>query len=81
LLIVLLTSAFLAGSSPWAAGLLGLQVVAYGLGGASLLSPRVARLGPARLAGFFMLVNASMLVAWIHHWRGERAVVWEPTRR
>ena len=33
------------------------------------------------LGGFFMLVNASMLVAWGYHLSGRRAVVWEPTRR
>lgn len=57
------------------------QAAAYLLGGAALASRRVARFLPARLGGFFMLVNASMLVAWLHHWRGERAVVWDPTRR
>lgn len=64
-----------------ALALFGLQLAAYLLGGLSLASARVARLLPARLGGFFMLVNASMLVAWFHHWRGEKAVVWEPTRR
>ena len=33
------------------------------------------------LAAFFVLVNASMLVAWFHHWAGTRVTMWEPTRR
>jgi hypothetical protein len=33
------------------------------------------------IAGFFLLVNASMPVAWAYHLSGERAVVWTPTRR
>jgi hypothetical protein len=45
------------------------------------MSPRVARLRLPRLASFFLLVNASTLVAWWHHLRGERAVIWQPTRR
>lgn len=81
LMIAGLASAALAPLSPTATLLFALQAAAYVLGAASLASPLVARFMPARLAGFFMLVNASMLVAWMHHLRGERAVVWEPTRR
>ena len=51
------------------------------LGVAEGVRAGLARLAPARLAGFFMLVNASMLVAWAHHLRGERAITWDPTRR
>jgi len=64
-----------------AGALLAAQLAAYLLGGLSLAIPSVARFGPARLGGFFMLVNASMLVAWAYHLSGRRAVVWEPTRR
>ena len=81
LILLAAASAAAAPVDPLAASLFGLQLVAYLIGGASLASPRVARFTPARLGGFFMLVNASMLVAWMHHWRGDRAVVWEPTRR
>lgn len=81
LILVALASLVAAPLSRAALALVGLQALAYLLGGAALASPRVARFLPARLGGFFMLVNASMLVAWRHHWRGERAVVWEPTRR
>jgi len=61
--------------------LLAIQLAAYFLGGLSLAFPSVARFAPARLGGFFMLVNASMLVAWGYHVSGQRAVLWEPTRR
>lgn len=81
LILAALASAAIAPLSPLATLLFALQAAAYVVGGASLAFPLVARFMPARLAGFFMLVNASMLVAWMHHWRGERAVVWEPTRR
>ena len=33
------------------------------------------------LAAFFMLVNASMLVAWRQRLTGQRAVQWQPTVR
>jgi cellulose synthase/poly-beta-1,6-N-acetylglucosamine synthase-like glycosyltransferase len=81
LLILLGASAAAAPASPMAGALLVAQLAAYSLGGLSLLFPSVVSFGPARLGGFFMLVNASMLVAWAHHLTGRRAVVWEPTRR
>ena len=30
---------------------------------------------------FFLVTNAAVLVAWIRFLRGERAIVWEPTKR
>jgi cellulose synthase/poly-beta-1,6-N-acetylglucosamine synthase-like glycosyltransferase len=81
LLALLLASGFAAGSSALAAALFAGQLAAYALGALSLVLPGVARLAPARLFGFFMLVNASMLVAWGYHWSGRRAVTWDPTRR
>ena len=81
LLLLLGASAAATPASPMAGALLAAQLAAYLLGGLSLVIPSVARFGPARLGGFFMLVNASMLVAWAYHLSGRRAVVWEPTRR
>jgi len=81
LLLVLAASLVAAPSSRIAALLAGLQLVAYAAAGLSLVVPAVARFRLPRLAGFFVLVNASMLVAWWHHLRGERAVTWQPTRR
>jgi hypothetical protein len=78
---LLTSSAAAAPSSSLAGALLIAQLAAYLLGGLSLVLPSVARFAPARLGGFFMLVNTSMLVAWAHHFTGRRAVVWEPTRR
>jgi cellulose synthase/poly-beta-1,6-N-acetylglucosamine synthase-like glycosyltransferase len=81
LLGMLIASAAAAPASPVAGALLVAQLGAYLLGGLSLLMPSVARWTPARLGGFFILVNASMLVAWAYHLSGRRAVVWQPTRR
>ena len=57
------------------------QLLLYALGGLALAYEPARRSFVARIAGFFMLVNASMLVAWAHHLAGRRAVTWEPTRR
>jgi hypothetical protein len=81
LIVLLGASAAASPDSPMAGALLATQLAAYLLGGLSLAFPSVASFAPARLGGFFMLVNASMLVAWAYHLAGQRAVVWEPTRR
>jgi cellulose synthase/poly-beta-1,6-N-acetylglucosamine synthase-like glycosyltransferase len=81
LLALLVASAAAAPRSAFASVILATQVLAYGLAAASLASSRVARFFPARLAGFFLLVSASTLVAWVHHLRGEKAVTWQPTPR
>jgi len=57
------------------------QMACYVLAVLALLLPRLSALRPARLAGFFLLVNAAVLVAWAYHVSGRRAVVWQPTRR
>jgi cellulose synthase/poly-beta-1,6-N-acetylglucosamine synthase-like glycosyltransferase len=62
-------------------GLLLLHLSAYLVGVVSLVWEPVARVGPARFLGFFLLVNAATLVAWFYHLSGRRAVVWQPTRR
>ncbi len=81
LILLLGASAAASPDSPIAGALLAIQLAAYFLGGLSLAFPSVARFAPARLGGFFMLVNASMLVAWGYHVSGQRVVLWEPTRR
>ena len=81
LLLLFAASAAAAPAASWAAWALGLQVAAVAFAGLALAWPRLGASLPGRLASFFALVNAAMLVAWIHHLRGERAVVWEPTRR
>lgn len=81
-LILLLAASALAALESWqAAVLLAGQLLLYGFGLAALATERAGRLGLARLAGFFLLVNASIAVGWAYHFTGRRAVLWEPTRR
>jgi cellulose synthase/poly-beta-1,6-N-acetylglucosamine synthase-like glycosyltransferase len=81
LLVLLVASAALARESPAASWLLAAQLAGLALGAAALAHAPLRRLAPARLACFFLLVNASMLVAWGHHLSGRRAVTWTPTSR
>jgi cellulose synthase/poly-beta-1,6-N-acetylglucosamine synthase-like glycosyltransferase len=75
--------ASLAGSaqSAWIGALLAAQLLAYGAAAAGLAVPALQRWRLLRIASFFLLVNASMAVAWFHHLRGSRVTVWQPTRR
>jgi glycosyltransferase involved in cell wall biosynthesis len=60
---------------------LGLQLAFYvaavgGLSSSGLGSRRVFK-----LAGFLLLVNASILTAWYRYWRGQRVLMWAPSER
>lgn len=81
LLVLLAASAAAAPARADAAVLLAAQTVFYAAGGAAWIWPRLQAWRPLRLAAFFLLVNGSILAAWTHHLRGERAVQWAPTQR
>jgi cellulose synthase/poly-beta-1,6-N-acetylglucosamine synthase-like glycosyltransferase len=81
LVLLLVASAIAASETGLAAALLGGQIAFYGLGLAALLAPSVIRWGFARIAGYFLLVNASIAVGWVYHLTGRRAVLWKPTQR
>ncbi len=81
LLGVLAGSALAAAESGVAAALLAAQLLGYGLGALALGMPGVRAWKIPRLAGFFVLVNAAIAVAWFYHLSGRRAVTWQPTRR
>lgn len=59
----------------------GLQVVFYGVALLCLWAPQLPRLGMLRLPSFFVMVNVSILDAWLRYWRGERIVSWSPSKR
>ncbi len=81
-LIGLLLGSGLAGSeNPLAMGLLVAQLLMYGVGALALTVRAVGRSAIPRLVGFFLLVNAAIVVAWGYHLAGRRAVTWQPTRR
>lgn len=81
LAILLGASAAASPTSSVAAGLLAAQIGVYAVGALSLWVPPLARWPVPRLAGFLLLVNASMLVAWAYHLSGQRVLTWLPTRR
>jgi hypothetical protein len=60
---------------------LGLQLAFYVAAVAGLSSAGLASRRVFKLAGFLLLVNASILTAWYRYWRGERVLMWAPSER
>jgi glycosyltransferase involved in cell wall biosynthesis len=58
-----------------------LQVAFYTVALCGLAWKPLLRLAPVRLAAYFVLVNASIMQAWLRYWSGERVVLWEPSKR
>ena len=81
MLSLLVSSAFLWKHGTFYQLALLLQVVIYGSALLALISNRLTRFNPLRLAGFFLLGNAATLIAWAKFFSGEKFVAWNPTRR
>lgn len=81
LLACLTSNILLAFRSTFYLAALLIQTVCYLAAMLALASPSVSRIGPFRLAGFFLLSNAAVVLAWIELLRGQTREVWTPTRR
>lgn len=80
MIALLLSSLVLAGGAFYRV-LFALQAVFY-LSAAAASRPGFwASSLPGKASLFFAVTNGAILVAWIRYLRGERAVVWEPTKR
>jgi glycosyltransferase involved in cell wall biosynthesis len=75
------SNALLALSSRWYAMLFLIQILFYLVALGGILFRPLLRLSIIRMASYFLLVNASILQAWIKYWSGERLIVWEPSKR
>ena len=58
-----------------------LQAAFYTVALGGLAWKPLLSLAPVRLAAYFVLVNASIVQAWLRYWSGERVVLWEPSKR
>lgn len=58
-----------------------LQITFYSIGLSGILKPELNRLLPIRIPSFFIIVNSSILIAWIKYIKGERVMVWQPSLR
>lgn len=57
------------------------QVVFYGTALAGIVYRQVLWPTMVKLPSFFVLVNLSILTAWVRYLRGQRVVFWEPSKR
>jgi len=81
LVTLFVASGLRAASDPAAAAVFVAQLAAYGLAVTALVRRPLQQWLLPRIAAFFLVVNASMLVAWAYHLSGQRSVTWTPTRR
>lgn len=81
MLMAFVTNACLASTGALYQGLWGLQVLFYVVALCGILFRPLQQWSIIRLPAFFLLVNASILKAWMRYWSGERLVVWEPSKR
>jgi cellulose synthase/poly-beta-1,6-N-acetylglucosamine synthase-like glycosyltransferase len=81
MIAALAANAVLASSSSFFQGTLVSQVVFYAVALAYLATKRLPSFGMLRIPSFFVMVNLSILDAWIRYFRGERIVSWSPSKR
>lgn len=81
MIAALVANAVLASSSLFFQGTLMAQLVFYAVALAYLATKRLPGFGMLRIPSFFVMVNLSILDAWIRYFRGERIVSWSPSKR
>jgi hypothetical protein len=83
LLLLLGLSPWLWSAGPWYRAIVIAQCLVYGLGlvGLALARTRLGRVKPLAIPAYFLMVNASSLIAAIHVLRGHRIERWEPQRQ
>jgi len=81
LIIALATSFVLALFDRFYAAILSVETCFYAIAALGMIFSRLSSSLFFKIPSFFVLVNLSVLFAWIQYWRGERLVSWEPSRR
>jgi glycosyltransferase involved in cell wall biosynthesis len=76
-----LSNLVLAASSPFYQVMLLAQATFYVLAFLYLLTQQLPNIGVLRIPSFFVMVNISILDAWIRYFRGQRIVSWNPSKR
>jgi hypothetical protein len=81
MIIALVANGLLASASQLYQGMMVVQVAFYALALVYLVTKRLPSSGMLRIPSFFVMVNLSILDAWIRYFRGERIVSWSPSKR
>ena len=78
---VLASNIILATTSTFYSCLLLGQLMFYAIAAAYAVFHWMPNNGALRLPAFFVLVNVSILDAWMRYFRGDRVFRWEPSKR
>ena len=81
MIAALVANGYLALSSSVYRAILLVQACFYSLALVYMLSRRVPSIGMLRIPSFFVMVNLSILDAWMRYFLGERIVSWNPSKR
>lgn len=81
LITALATSFVLALLDRFYAAILLVETCFYVIAALGIIFSRLSSSLFFKIPSFFVLVNLSVLFAWIQYWRGERLVSWEPSKR
>jgi cellulose synthase/poly-beta-1,6-N-acetylglucosamine synthase-like glycosyltransferase len=81
LLTALATGVMLIGSSTFYTVVFLAQVAFYGAAVFGMMFPVTTKIVFIKIPSFFVVVNASIFVAWIKFFKGERVVLWQPSVR
>jgi len=81
MIMALVANGLLVSASQFYQGMLVVQGAFYALALLYLVTKRLPKFGVLRLPSFFVMVNVSILDAWIRYFRGQRIVSWSPSKR
>ena len=81
MILLLVGNLLLLGESPFYQAVLAGQGLFYGMALAGIVFRHLSRSTLMKLPSFFVLVNLSILNAWVRYVRGQRIVLWEPSKR
>jgi cellulose synthase/poly-beta-1,6-N-acetylglucosamine synthase-like glycosyltransferase len=81
LITALVAGVMLVGSSTFYTVVFIAQVVFYGAAVFGMIFPTATKIVFIKIPSFFIIVNASILIAWIKFFKGERVVLWQPSVR
>lgn len=81
LMAALLSNLCVAWDSVFYRILLAGQLAFYGIAAAYLWVPQLPKVAMLRLPSFFVMVNVSILDAWMRYFRGDRILYWDPSKR
>ena len=81
LLLAFLSNAALALQSSFFTGVFGLQIAFYALAVLGIINRKAGNAVFIKVPRFFVIVNASIIVAWFRFLKGERLTMWNPSIR